>query len=170
MNQQLLTMINANYSQVLKYIRQQLDSRLKRRVSESDIFQETCLMANRSPKRNMSFEFFLKIIRNVTRKRNLKHLEADDGSLRHEANTSHVDMAMEDSRPTRFEDFDTSNQIAKLIQGMSERHREILTLVHLRGMSVIQAASYIGISEEASKKRYQRAIARMREMTVHLRA
>ncbi|MEM7455501.1 MAG: sigma-70 family RNA polymerase sigma factor [Planctomycetota bacterium] len=169
MNQQLLALINDNYSQVKRFIRQQLDSKLKRRVSESDIFQESCLRAKRSSKKAMSFDFFLKLIRGVSRQRKLKHLDADDGSLRHERNASHIDKPVDDSSTDRFEKSDTAIRVERLIGRMSEKHREILSLVHLRRMTIVQASSYIGISSEAAKKRYQRAIARMRELTSHLK-
>ena len=169
MNQQLLALINDNYSQVKRFIRQQLDSKLKRRVSESDIFQESCLRAGKSPKKTMSFDFFLKLIRGVSRQRQFEHLDADDGSLRHELNSSHLDQPVDDSATDRYDRSDTAIRIERLIGRMSQKHREILSLVHLRRMTIVQASNYIGISVEAAKKRYQRAIARMREPTSHLK-
>ena len=150
-------------------IRLHLDSRLRRRITESDIFQEACLKAKKSPKKTMSFDFFVKILMRTIRQRNFKHLLAPDGSVRHEQNTQHLDVATESSITHASESEDTYRRIEQMIESMSSQRKQVLKLVHLRKMSIVQAAKYIGITEEACRKRYQRALKQLQIRTQHLR-
>ena len=51
----------------------------------------------------------------------------------------------------------------ELVAGLSEREREIITLKILGGLTHREIGTVMGITEQAAKKRYQRAIEKLRE-------
>ncbi len=53
---------------------------------------------------------------------------------------------------------------------MSPMDREIIDMRHVDELSMQEAANALDISLEAAKKRYQRALARFRELTAGLHA
>ena len=56
-----------------------------------------------------------------------------------------------------------SNAYIELIAPLSRKQQEIITLKIVGGLTHREIATVIGISEQAAKKRYQRAIEKLRE-------
>lgn len=58
--------------------------------------------------------------------------------------------------------------VLKLISDLSQQDREILEMRHTEGMTIKEIATMMEISVEATKKRYQRALVRVRQLTTDL--
>jgi RNA polymerase sigma factor (sigma-70 family) len=56
----------------------------------------------------------------------------------------------------------TESEIPKLLNSLSSRERDVLVLRIVHGLGFRDVAAALGISEEAAKKRAQRALKRLR--------
>lgn len=168
-----------------KVVRFRLDYRLKGRVSESDILQETYVRAAQRlesflEKPKMPFFVWLRLetqqhLLDVYR----KHFEASKRDVRKEISFT---------RPSHGQSGDTSlalaahlvaqmTSVSQLIEKsrqialiedslaeMSELDREVIALRHFEELSNIETAEVLGIEPSAASKRYLRALKRLREI------
>ena len=172
-------------SRLEKVVRFRLDYRLKGRVSESDILQETYVRAAQRlesflAKPTMPFFVWLRLetqqhLLDVYR----KHFEASKRDVRKEISFN---------RPAHGQSGDTSlalaahlvaqlTSVSQLIEKsrqialiedslneMSELDREVIALRHFEELSNIETAEVLGIEPSAASKRYLRALKRLREL------
>jgi RNA polymerase sigma-70 factor, ECF subfamily len=55
------------------------------------------------------------------------------------------------------------NPVQKTMDGLGDGDREILSMRHIMGLTVVETAKLLGISESAAKMRHLRAVARFKE-------
>ncbi len=110
-----------------------------------------------------------KIVRQVVAHQNRFHLSAKCRDLRREkydGTSSEVnievlaDSISSISSPLKRKE--TRERILQLINSMGPCDREIITLVHIEGLSLREASIELDIKIEAAKKRYHRAINKFR--------
>jgi RNA polymerase sigma-70 factor (ECF subfamily) len=172
-------------SRLEKVVRFRLDYRLKGRVSESDILQETYVRAAQRldsflQKPSMPIFVWLRLetqqhLLDVYR----KHFEASKRDVRKEisftrpayGNAGDTSMALAAHLVAQMTSvsqiIEKSAKIASLedtLNEMSELDREVIALRHFEELSNIETAEVLGIEPSAASKRYLRALKRLREI------
>ena len=132
----------------------------------SDVLQEALFKAFRSIssfKGESSFTSWLwVIIKNefITYSRS--------GSSRITTRASSIENDIEDERSESIEDSLTEQQRKKnlydIIEQLSEKHKEILTMVELSGMSYLETSEFLGIPVGSVKSRLSRAKVELKEL------
>ena len=172
-------------SRLEKVVRFRLDYRLKGRVSESDILQETYVRAAQrldSFLQKPSMPLFV-WFRLETQQHLLdvyrKHFEASKRDVRKEisftrpahGNAGDTSMALAAHLVAQMTSvsqlIEKSAKIAALedtLNEMSELDREVIALRHFEELSNIETAEVLGIEPSAASKRYLRALKRLREI------
>jgi RNA polymerase sigma-70 factor (ECF subfamily) len=163
-------------------VRFRLDRRLRARVDPSDILQEAFLEASqRIPEylSNPSLPLFL-WLRGITAQKLLQvhrfHLEAQMRSPLREVSfrqalpftTSEVlaeNLVRGGPSPSGIaEQAELKARLEEALDRMDEKDREMVALRHFEELTSAEAARVLGIEEEAAKKRYIRAIRKLREI------
>lgn len=165
-----------------RIVRFRLDYRLRGRVSESDVIQETYVRAAQRLDRyleNPEVPFFVwlrtelnqKLVevhrmhfgagkRDVRKERFIRHPNTGQTSV---ALAAHLvaQMTSVSQLVERAEQIETL-QIA--LEEMNEMDREVIALRHFEELSNAETAQILGIETSAASKRYLRALKRMREI------
>lgn len=166
-----------------RIIRFRLDHRLARRISESDVIQESYLNASKRIEHfvgQQDFPFFvwLRLIVNQTMV-NLQrqHLQAEKRDVRKEISlerpgvSAHTSMAMAaqlvgkvTSASRAFSRVERMATLEQALNHMEEIDREVIALRHFEELSNTEVAKVLEIDEQASSKRYVRAMKRMKDV------
>ena len=166
-----------------RIIRFRMDHRLAGRISETDVIQEAYLNASKRIEhflRQADFPFFvwLRLIVNQTLvDLQRQHLQAEMRDVRKEislqqSNASHqTSFALAAQLVGKMTSasgvLSRSERMATLQQAlnqMKEIDREVIALRHFEELSNAEAANVLGIDEQASSKRYVRAMKRMKDV------
>jgi RNA polymerase sigma-70 factor (ECF subfamily) len=164
-------------------IRFRLDYRLARRISESDVLQETFIAAAKrlphfSQQREMSAFLWLRLIAGqqlIDLHRQHLHAEMRDVrrevSLMHHGPSPHTSLAIAahlvGDQEGVSELIARSESIARLeatLNRMDPIDREVIALRHFEELSNTETAKVLGIEGSAASKRYVRAMARLAEL------
>jgi RNA polymerase sigma-70 factor (ECF subfamily) len=180
------TAVNELFSRYRKrltqMVRLRLNRRLKSRVDDSDILQETYLeAAKRLPNYlvNQPLPFFL-WLRQITGEKIIdvhrRHLGAKMRSAGHEISLHHGPMPAASSaslagrlmgRLTSPSQAAIKGEIRKCVQdvlnSMEPIDREILTLRHFEHLTNVEVAETLGINESTTSSRYLRALKRLKD-------
>jgi RNA polymerase sigma-70 factor (ECF subfamily) len=164
--------------QLRQLVRRRLDPRLKQRVDASDILQEGFIEAASRlegylQQPSMSLLDWLKFIvrqrmliiyrrHASTRKRDFRReMRRQDCGSQSEARP--FDIAAATSTPSQIVSRREQHaQLWRALDEMPEADRRILRLRHLEQTTNAEAAARLGISEVAARKRYFRAVVRLR--------
>ena len=166
-----------------RIIRFRMDHRLAGRISETDVIQEAYLNASKRIEhflKQADFPFFvwLRLIVNQTLvDLQRQHLQAEMRDVRKEislqqSNASHqTSLALAAQLVGKMTSasgvLSRSERMATLQQAlnqMKEIDREVIALRHFEELSNAEAANVLGIDEQASSKRYVRAMKRMKDV------
>ena len=166
-----------------RIIRFRMDHRLAGRLSETDVIQEAYLNASKRIEhflKQADFPFFvwLRLIVNQTLvDLQRQHLQAEMRDVRKEislqqSNASHqTSFALAAQLVGKMTSasgvLSRSERMATLQQAlnqMKEIDREVIALRHFEELSNAEAANVLGIDEQASSKRYVRAMKRMKDV------
>lgn len=166
-----------------RIIRFRMDHRLAGRISETDVIQEAYLNASKRIEhflKQADFPFFvwLRLIVNQTLvDLQRQHLQAEMRDVRKEislqqSNASHqTSFALAAQLVGKMTSasgvLSRSERMATLQQAlnqMKEIDREVIALRHFEELSNAEAANVLGIDEQASSKRYVRAMKRMKDV------
>lgn len=160
--------------QLQNMARIRLDRKLKRRVSDSDIIQETFIRyANEiesylSAARIPPKVWLRRLVRLVIWRVNRHHVETQCRDVRREEELVVVseESICEISESlssvgTKIDRKQMQAKMRELVSKMPKLEREILTLVHFEEQSIREAAMELGIKVETAKKRYYRTITRL---------
>lgn len=160
----------------------QVHGRLGRRVDESDIIQETYLHAVRQldnyiqePKLPL-FLWLRRICKQTLSRANRFHVTTEKRSLGREEFQDFesraqmlADLSESMTGPrTVASKRELATEVANVLAQLSAKDREILLLRHIEELSLSEVAIDLGISLEAAKKRYRRALERLRVQAKHL--
>ena len=174
----------SHYHERLKRIvRFRLDYRLARRISESDVIQESYLSAGKRVehyrgKPEMPFFVWLRLLVNQQlADLHRQHLQAEMRDVRKEVSleqkgpSPHTSLAMAAqlvgnvTSPSRA--FSRVERIASLeaaLNKMEPIDREVIALRHFEELSNNEVANVLQIDVQAASKRYVRAMKRMKEI------
>ena len=159
-----------------------LDYRLRGRVSESDILQETYVRAAQRIDRyleNPDFPFFVWLRMELQQKMaevHRRHLGAGKRDVRrermiHHARTGQTSIALAahlvgqmTSASRLVERAEMIQSLEQALQQINEIDREVIALRHFEELSNVETAQILGIEPSAASKRYLRALRRMREI------
>lgn len=154
-----------------------VDRRLARRIDESDIIQDAFIeYRKRVPKYvespEIPPEIWLRgLVRQVVLRKNRDNIEAQCRDVRRERNAQASAVVNIDQLSASMSTVSADLQRAELhrklvsiLEDMSALEKEILTLVHFEDRTVREASIELEISLEAAKKRYRRALSRLREV------
>ncbi len=167
-----------------------LDYRLRGRVSESDVLQETYLRAAQRLERYLAspeMPFFVWLRMELQQKiaeLHRRHLDAGKRDVRrermiHHAQTDQTSVALAahlvgkmTSASRLLERAELIEALKKALDEIPEMDREVIALRHFEELSNIETARILDIEPAAASKRYLRALKRMREIfnTVQQRA
>lgn len=166
-----------------RIIRFRLDHRLAGRISESDVIQEAYLNASQRVEHFLSkedFPFFvwLRLIVNQTLiDLHRQHLQAGMRDARKEISlerpgvSPHTSIAMAaqlvgkvTSASRAFSRVERMATLEQALNHMEEIDREVIALRHFEELSNAEVAKVLGIDEQASSKRYVRAMKRMKDV------
>lgn|SRR5487761_1398902 len=162
---------------LLRFIRLRFDPRLRARLDPSDVLQETELHAFRNlddylRRRPMSFRLWLQKtaydqLRGVRR----RHLRAARRSVKRElplADRSSRILAQqilaEISPSQRLSHAEVIRLVGEAIAQLGETDREILMMRSFEGLLFDEIACLLEIESAAARKRYGRALLRLRQM------
>lgn len=159
-----------------------LDYRLKGRVSESDVLQETYVRAVARLDRylqNPEFPFFVWLRMELQQKLtevHRQHLNADKRDVRRErsrlpspAGQTSVALAAHlvgqmTSVSRLVEKAEMIQALEKALEAIGEVDREVIALRHFEELTNLETARILEIEPAAASKRYLRALKRMREI------
>ncbi len=159
-----------------------LDYRLRGRVSESDILQETYVRAAQRIDRyleNPELPFFVWLRLELQQKMtevHRRHLGAGKRDVRrermiHHARTGQTSIALAahlvgqmTSASRLVERAEMIQALEQALQEINEVDREVIALRHFEELSNLETAGILGIEPSAASKRYLRALKRMREI------
>ncbi|MEZ6093289.1 MAG: sigma-70 family RNA polymerase sigma factor [Pirellulaceae bacterium] len=164
-------------SQIRELVQLRLDKRIKSRVDPSDIVQETYIRACRGldnyledPQvppvvwlrkigKQIVAETHRKQFRSVrTPRKELNwDLQDDNQLIRFIAESA-------ESIRSKIAKAELAQRVKGHLSDLSVIDREIIEMRHIDGMTIQETAEAIGISSEAAKKRYQRAIQRFKRL------
>lgn len=166
-----------------RIVRFRLDHRLARRVSEADVIQEAYLNASKRLQhfiQQEDFPFFvwLRLIVNQTLvDLQRQHLQAGIRDVRKEVSLERPGLSAQTSlamaavlvgkMTSASQAFSRVERVATLEQAlnqMEEIDREVIALRHFEELSNHEVAKVLGIDEQASSKRYVRAMKRMKDI------
>ncbi len=157
-------------------VRFRIDRRLTRRMDESDVLQEAFIeFTNRIDSYLASpiippLVWIRRLIRQLLSRQSRDHLGAQCRDLRRErylSSTSlvNIDFLSESltSVSSALNRMELRDSLQQAVGSMSAIEREILTLVHFENRSIREAALELSINNEAAKKRYRRALNRLKQ-------
>ena len=164
-----------------RLIRLRLDRRIARRVDESDIIQEAYVESCNRLKTYLDnpqippMAWVRRLARQVVVRIHREHFDTQKRDLRREAHgtpTVPMDLFELSAAITppdaKCERGELQQNVLSIMQQMTPNEREILVLVHAEELTIREAAAEIGINLEAAKKRYRRALLRLRDLTNYL--
>lgn len=163
---------------IRKMVENRLDRRLHSRVDASDIVQETFVRASqglatyaRSPKmdpvtwlRLIGKHIVAEIHRHHFRSKRTPERELHFDNDCSELLINRIAESMY-SVAAKIDQQELHQRVRLAMHQMSPMDREIIDMRHVDELSMQEAANALDISLEAAKKRYQRALARFRELT-----
>ena len=162
-------------SELHRMVRLRLDQRLQRRVDESDVIQEGYVEACKRLKTYLEephippSAWIRRLVRQIVSRIQREHMSAQRRDIRREQNATSmaaVDIAELSATITppdaRAEKGEQREKLIAILSSMPLLESEILTLVHFEGRTVREAAAELDIKLEAAKKRYRRAIIRLK--------
>lgn len=158
-------------------ISSRLDKRLQKRVDASDIVQEVYLRAMQglptflqSP--NVHPVVWLRLIgKHLVAETHRRHFRAKRSPDREAPNVdndndlvvNHIADSIQ-SVHTAIAREELVAEVRQLFTQMSDQDRDVLEMRHTEGLGLIEIAGVLGISLDAAKKRYYRALARFRDV------
>lgn len=161
-----------------RFVNVRIDRRLMRRMDASDVVQEAFFESSRRVASYITdpqippTAWLRRVVRQVISRLKRDHLETQCRDVRREAYVStlaEVDIAelsQSLSSPlSKLQKAEFQERLAATLKKMSPIEREILVLVHFEDRTVREAAAELDIGLEAAKKRYRRALTRLRSMT-----
>jgi len=174
----------SHYRERLKRIvRFRLDHRLAGRVSESDVIQDSYLSASKRvdhyrSRDDMPFFVWLRLIINQQlADLHRQHLQVEMRDVRKEislerpAISPHTSMAMAaqlvgnaTSASRAFSRVERITKLEEALNKMEPIDREVIALRHFEELTNSEVAKVLSIDEQASSKRYVRAMKRMKEI------
>ena len=177
----LATFFDDHREELKRLIRLRLDRRIARRVDESDVLQEAYVEScNRLPAyvenpQIPPMAWIRRLARQVVVRIHREHFDTQKRDLRRETHgtpTVPMDLFELSAAITppdaKYERGELQQNVARIMQSMTPQEREILVLVHAEELTIREAAAEIGINLEAAKKRYRRALIRLRDLTNYL--
>lgn len=165
-----------------RIVRFRLDYRLRGRVAESDVIQETYVRAAERLDRyldNPEVPFFVWLRSELHQKLievHRTHFMAGKRDVRrerviHRAHTGQTSIALAahlvGQMTSASQLIEKAEQIQTLqiaLDEMNETDREVIALRHFEELSNVETAEILGIETSAASKRYLRALKRMREI------
>ncbi len=172
--QAFLELYNRYAQEVLGYMRRRMPAKLRKRVSVSDLLQETYATAFRrlsdykGPRETSFRHWLLQIADFKLKEASRHHLDAAKRAAgmemtRTQRPETHAFAGREPSPSAAAIAAETSRAIDVAMQALPDDYRTILYLVHEQGYSVADAAGQIGRSVAATRKLYGRAVNRLAE-------
>lgn len=166
---------NLHKEDMKRMTRLRMDRLLSRRIDESDILQEAFIeYCDRVSKyvedpRVPPVVWLRRLVRQVISRQNRVNLGAKCRDARreiYELSSAKINVhefaASLSSVHTKLERLEMQDRLVTLINKMPVIEREILALVHFEQRTVRESAAELGINLEAAKKRYRRALNRLR--------
>lgn len=165
-----------------RIVRFRLDYRLRGRVAESDVIQETYVRAAQRLDRyldNPEVPFFVWLRAELHQKLievHRKHFGAGKRDVRkeqviHRAHTGQTSIALAahlvgqmTSASQLLEQAEQIETLQLALEEMNEIDREVIAMRHFEELSNVETAEILGIETSAASKRYLRALKRMREI------
>ena len=149
-----------------------IDSAIAARVDASDVVQEVQLVIAKRiddfiTRRPSSLRIWMrrKVLEQLVDQRR-RHLGAQKRSVLNEqrvSNVSSVAIARKllSNTPSKvLRKIELQEQVAELIEQLSENDREILSLRHADGLTNVEVADLLGIEPDTARKRHGRALLR----------
>jgi RNA polymerase sigma-70 factor (ECF subfamily) len=140
-------------------------------------------VGNREEAEDLTSKIFIKAIRSIDYERNSQYIRnwlfqvarttiADYWRAYYRLPTSSLEVLLEAGWEGPTENGDepfefsssTTDQVQRLLQGLSERHREVLTCRFLLGLSIRETAVRMGVTEANAKTMQFRALKRAAEL------
>jgi RNA polymerase sigma-70 factor (ECF subfamily) len=160
-----------------------LDPRLKPRVDPSDVLQEAYLEASKRLDdylKEPAVPFFI-WLRGLTGQKlhdaHLRHLKAQRRSVKREVPIVQENvpaassaamaarLACKEASPSqRAEAAEENHRVQEVLEAMEPMDREILALRYFEHLSSAQAAQLLGLKKDTARKRYLRALERLRDI------
>lgn len=179
----LAALIELHQPRLERIIRFRLDYRLAGRISEADVIQDAYLNANKRiqhfiGQQDYPFFVWLRLIVNQTMvDLQRQHLKAEKRDVRKEISlerpgiSAHTSLALAaqlvakvTSASKAFSRVERMATVEQALNHMEEIDREVIALRHFEELSNTEVANVLGIDEQASSKRYVRAMKRMKEV------
>ena len=179
----LASYFDAHRWELQKMIRLRLDRRLARRLDDSDIIQEayvdscTRLESYLESPQIPPAAWIRRLARQVVARIQREHFSTQKRDVRREAYETTLfpfdlfEISDAFTPPDRkAAKFELSAMLEVFIEKLTPLEREIVVLIHVEELTIRDAAIEIGIQLEAAKKRYRRALNRLRTLTKSLDA
>lgn len=179
----LAELFSHHHDRLKRIVRFRLDHRLAGRISESDVIQDSFLSASKRVdhyrgKEDMPFFVWLRLIINQQlADLHRQHLQAEKRDVRKEisldrpAISPRTSLAMAaqlvGNATSASRAYSRVERIAKLedaLNHMEPIDREVIALRHFEELTNSEVAKVLDIDEQASSKRYVRAMKRMKEI------
>jgi RNA polymerase sigma-70 factor (ECF subfamily) len=175
-------LVERHHDQLRRMVAVRLDPRLRGRVDPSDVLQETYLeaatrLADYQRRPDLPFRLWLRLIAgDRLAKLHRRHLGTQMRATGREVSLDLLAppdassavlaavLAGGDDRPSEAAvRAERQQRLQEILEGMGPLDREVLALRHFEQLSNADTAVVLGVGEEAAKKRYVRALARLRK-------
>lgn len=162
-------------------ISDRLDRRLQKRVDASDIVQEVYLRAMQGlpvflESANVHPVVWLRLIgKHLVAETHRRHFRAKRSPDREAPNVDDDNALVVNQIADSIQSVHSAiardelvSKVRQMFTQMSDQDRDVLEMRHTEGMGLIEIAAVLGISLDAAKKRYYRALGRFREVAADL--
>lgn len=162
-----------------RFVASRIDAKLQRRFTASDIVQETFLKAHQrirdfEQRRPMPFKIWLmKTAMEQLRDNRVKHLKREVRSVNREVGFPHrsslalAGKLASHSTPSEIVvKREQQTAVAKAVERIGNSDRDILLLRHIDDLKFNEIAAILEINAATARKRYARAIVRLRQLCI----
>ena len=162
---------------IRRFIQLRIDAQLQRRMSTSDMVQETFMEAHRRladfvERKPMPVHvWLLKTAREKICDARMKHLgrqrRAAEREIALPGRSTMIlaeQIAKQSSPSEQAMKRERRETVAKLLNQLNDRDQEILVMRHLEGMNYSEIADVLEFSASTARKRYGRALVRLQEL------
>jgi RNA polymerase sigma-70 factor (ECF subfamily) len=158
-----------------RIVRVRMDPMLQGRVDPSDVIQEAQIeiirrMDDYLRRRPMSFRAWLRNtvcqqLQIVWRRHRLAQKRTVDLEVSFDAQSSLAlaQLLLGESPSQQVERLELAERVQIALAGLPERHREILVMRNFEALTNSETAEILGLSKDATSKRYARALLRLRQ-------
>ncbi|MEI7668915.1 MAG: sigma-70 family RNA polymerase sigma factor [Pseudomonadota bacterium] len=158
---------NVSYTRFLQNITPLLRRMISRKLAQSDVedvVQEVLISVHKARHTFDGERDIMPWLVSIARFRITDHLRKYYATMRHQtSDISELENFLPDLSSDVTESYDNNESVEELLHDVPEKHRKILTLMHVEGYTAKEVGKHLDMNESAVKVAAHRAIKKIRE-------